>query len=232
MNIEIIHHGGREGVTGSCHELVLDAGHSVLIDCGLFQGAEVSAEGAAAHRPDIDFPVGRVRALVATHVHIDHVGRIPWLLAAGFKGPILTSEPSARLLPIVLADAFALGVTRDERLVERYLQMVQSRLKPLPYRQWQEVVATADLSCRIRLQRAGHILGSAYVECAFCAAPAASVPACSSPGIWAHRTRRSCPPRAPRGRPTSWCSRAPTATGCMKHAVFAASVCSGSSSGR
>jgi metallo-beta-lactamase family protein len=166
MPATIIHHGGRDGVTGSCHELVLDARNSLLIDCGLFQGAEVSSDGAGtAHRPDIEFPIASVRALIATHVHIDHVGRIPWLLAAGFEGPILCSEPSARLLPIVLADAFALGVTRDQRLIERYLQLVESRIQALPYRQWRTVVDTPAVRCRIRLQRAGHILGSAYVEC-------------------------------------------------------------------
>jgi metallo-beta-lactamase family protein len=166
MAIQIIHHGGRNGVTGSCHELVLDPANSLLVDCGLFQGAETSADGAAdAARPDIAFPVDHVRALVATHVHIDHVGRIPWLLAAGFKGQILCSEPSARLLPIVLADAFALGISRDRRLVERYLRLVESRLVALRYGQWHSVVDTPQLLCRIRLQPAGHILGSAFVEC-------------------------------------------------------------------
>jgi metallo-beta-lactamase family protein len=166
MTIQIIHHGGRNGVTGSCHQLVLDAAHSVLIDCGLFQGAETSTEGGAgADRLEIDFPVDTIRALVATHVHIDHVGRIPWLLAAGFKGPILCSEPSARLLPIVLADAFALGISRDQRLVERYLRLIESRIVALPYRHWHTLIDTPSLICRIRLQPAGHILGSAYVEC-------------------------------------------------------------------
>ncbi|MBR0564517.1 MBL fold metallo-hydrolase, partial [Azoarcus sp. L1K30] len=115
--------------------------------------------------PDIPFAVDKVMALVATHVHIDHVGRIPWLLAAGFKGPIYCSEPSARLLPVVLADAFELGISRDRRLVERYLKMVEARIRPLPWRTWHTVFDTAEGRCRIRLQRAGHILGSAYVEC-------------------------------------------------------------------
>ena len=166
MPAEIIHHGGRIGVTGSCHELVVGAEHSLLIDCGLFQGAEAgSSESAVARRRDIDFPLATVRALIATHVHIDHVGRIPWLLAAGFDGPIVCSEPSARLLPIVLADAFALEVTRDRRLIERYLRLVESRIQALPYRHWHTLIDTPDVTCRIRLQRAGHILGSAYVEC-------------------------------------------------------------------
>ena len=58
----------------------------LLVDCGLFQGAETSAEGkSAADRMAIEFPLDTIKALVATHVHIDHVGRIPYLLAAGFK---------------------------------------------------------------------------------------------------------------------------------------------------
>jgi metallo-beta-lactamase family protein len=166
MLANIVHHGAFNGVTGSCHQLFIDDVNSLLIDCGLFQGAETAPDGrAGAEQLEIGFAVDKVRALVATHVHIDHVGRIPWLLAAGFKGPIYCSEPSARLLPIVLADAFAMGVTRDARLVERYLRMVEARIRPLPYEAWHTVFDGPGGHCRIRLQRAGHILGSAYVEC-------------------------------------------------------------------
>ncbi|MBP6490796.1 MAG: MBL fold metallo-hydrolase, partial [Thauera sp.] len=111
MNPTILHHGARNGVTGSCHQLFVEGRNSLLVDCGLFQGAETAPDGrTAADRLEIDFPLEGVGALVLTHVHIDHCGRLPWLLAAGFKGPILCSEPSARLLPTVLADAFAVGV--------------------------------------------------------------------------------------------------------------------------
>ena len=99
------HHGAVDGVTGSCHQLLLADGRSILVDCGLFQGAETSADGGAAGQPDIGFPVADIQALVLTHVHIDHVGRIPHLLAAGFRGPIICSEASAILLPLVLEDA-------------------------------------------------------------------------------------------------------------------------------
>ncbi|MCB1965826.1 MAG: MBL fold metallo-hydrolase, partial [Candidatus Accumulibacter sp.] len=78
----ITHHGAVDGVTGSCHQLSLPDGQSVLIDCGLFQGAETSGEGAGAEQLAVSFPLDGVRALVVTHVHIDHVGRIPYLLAA------------------------------------------------------------------------------------------------------------------------------------------------------
>ncbi len=166
MNPTILHHGARNGVTGSCHQLFIEGRNSLLLDCGLFQGAETAPDGrSAADRLEIDFPLDGVGALVLTHVHIDHCGRLPWLLAAGFKGPILCSEPSARLLPTVLADAFAVGVSRDRALIERYLGKVEPRIRALPYGKWHLVYRSPDASCRIRLQRAGHILGSAYVEC-------------------------------------------------------------------
>lgn len=162
---QILHHGATHGVTGSCHQLQLDQEHSLLIDCGLFQGAETSADGSSGpQRPDIDFDTGTIKALIATHVHADHIGRLPNLLAAGFKGPILCSEPSAKLLPLVLEDAFRLEVSRDAKLLERYLGLIEKRTIALPYKTWFSIVDTPQLCARIRLQRAGHILGSAYVE--------------------------------------------------------------------
>ncbi len=161
--MHIDHQGARDGVTGSCHQLHLDDNTSLLIDCGLFQGGE-AGNGNNHERHSIDFDIRSVRALIATHVHIDHVGRIPWLLAAGFDGPIICSQPSAKLLPLVLEDAFKLGISRDRSQVERYLEQIESRIVALPYKQWFTLVDTPEQQVRIRLQRAGHILGSAYVE--------------------------------------------------------------------
>jgi metallo-beta-lactamase family protein len=162
MVIGLRHHGAREGVTGSCHQLLLDGKKSLLIDCGLFQGAETVEEaGTDADPHHIDFPV----AVVVTHVHIDHVGRIPWLLAAGYTGPIICSEPSAELLPLVLEDAFRLAVTGRQDVVENYLKMVKARMVPLAYKSTYTLLDSDQRQVCIRLQRAGHILGSAYVEC-------------------------------------------------------------------
>ncbi|HDS0940206.1 MBL fold metallo-hydrolase [Pseudomonas plecoglossicida] len=156
------HHGGTRGVTGSCHQLHLDPSTSLLVDCGLEQGAEAAPGAAAA---SLGFDVKGIEALVVTHVHLDHVGRIPALLAAGYRGPILCSEPSARLLPLVLEDAYKLGINSDPVQVERYLALLQRLIVPLPFEQWHPVVERGGLVCSIRLQRAGHLLGSAYVEC-------------------------------------------------------------------
>ncbi|MBD3641269.1 MAG: MBL fold metallo-hydrolase [Marinobacter sp.] len=186
--IEIKHHGATSGVTGSCHELSLKMGsdekrarfssdtdldaapesedphHGILIDCGLFQGQDEGREASAADLT-IDFPIHHIRALVVTHVHIDHVGRIPYLLAAGFEGPIICSEPSAVLLPEILEDALKIGFTRDRNLIERVLGLIRERVVPVPYGQWHSVFDEGECSLSVRLQRAGHILGSAYVEC-------------------------------------------------------------------
>jgi len=162
---QIEHHGAKDGVTGSCHQLHMNATSSLLVDCGLFQGNDASIPSEpGADRLAIEFPLDTIKALVATHVHIDHVGRIPYLLAAGFDGPILCSEPSAKLLPIVLEDAFKLGFSRDQAQIEKYIRLVEQRIIALPYQQWFTLADTDELQARIRLQRAGHILGSAYVE--------------------------------------------------------------------
>lgn len=154
---EIIHHGGRHGVTGSCHELRLGDDFGLLVDCGLFQGEEERS-------PAIEFPVAHLRGMVLTHVHLDHCGRIPYLLAAGFRGPIFCSEPSATLLPLMLEDALRVGVTRDSRLIASILRRLKRQLVPLPYGRWRNLPGPGGTpALRIKLQPAGHILGSAYV---------------------------------------------------------------------
>ncbi|MBA6420842.1 MBL fold metallo-hydrolase RNA specificity domain-containing protein [Pseudomonas sp. 5Ae-yellow] len=161
----IQHHGAVNGVTGSCHQLWLTEDDSLLIDCGLFQGAEVSNGGAGQNSLAIEFALTTVHALIATHVHVDHIGRLPWLLAAGFDQPIHCTEPSALLMPTVLEDAFKVGISRDAALSERYVKKVSGYLQGHPYKKWVTVLERPDLVCRIRFQRAGHILGSAYIEC-------------------------------------------------------------------
>ncbi len=175
--IEILHHGAKQGVTGSCHELRLGERDAILIDCGLFQGAEASSrDGADENGQEIDFAIEHIRALVVTHVHIDHVGRIPYLLAAGFDGPIYCSEPSARLLPLVLEDAIKVGFTRNRRLVESFLDRLAELIVPVPYTRWQPIALEGAGRLEIRLQPAGHILGSAYVECRMADLPENSRP--------------------------------------------------------
>ncbi|MDW7643559.1 MAG: MBL fold metallo-hydrolase [Desulfuromonadales bacterium] len=161
----ILHHGAANGVTGSCHELRLDDKAAILVDCGLFQGDDAPFQTSGRDGQEIDFPIGHIRALVVTHVHIDHVGRIPHLLAAGFEGPILCTEPSALLLPLVLEDAVKVGFTRDRRLLELFARRLKQQIVTVPCGQWTEVDTGTASALKVRFRPAGHILGSAYVEC-------------------------------------------------------------------
>ena len=156
--MDILHHGAVNGVTGSCHELLINEQTSVLIDCGLFQG-EDSKEDLS-----IEFDISHVTALIVTHCHIDHVGRIPYLLAAGFKGPIFTSQASASLLPLVIEDALKVGVTRDPKIINACLKLLKRRTVPVDFKTWFDLPCNGQQKAKARFQRAGHILGSAYVE--------------------------------------------------------------------
>ncbi len=165
--MKIKHHGATTGVTGSCHELALDGDNSVLIDCGLFQGAEISGDGAGFEKLKINFATDHIKALLVTHCHIDHVGRIPYLMAAGFKGPIYCTKPTALMLPQILEDAVKIGFTRDKRLLNRFIKQLQAQIVAVEYKQWLPVqeLQAANQQLRVKFQPAGHILGSAYVEC-------------------------------------------------------------------
>ncbi|WP_194791380.1 MBL fold metallo-hydrolase RNA specificity domain-containing protein [Pseudomonas sp. UFMG81] len=158
----ISHHGGVRGVTGSCHQLHLDDVTSLLIDCGLEQGRDVRP---GAQPGELGFDIAGIQALIVTHVHLDHVGRIPALFAAGFRGPILCSEPSAKLLPLVLEDAYRLDISSEPAQVARYIEFLEQHIVALPFECWHALVDRPGVHCAIRLQRAGHLLGSAYVEC-------------------------------------------------------------------
>jgi metallo-beta-lactamase family protein len=143
---EIIHHGATQGVTGSCHQMCIDAEHSFLIDCGLFQGSDVSnGKEAAAAQSAVLFSLKTIKALIVTHVHADHIGRIPQLLAAGFSGPILCSEPSAQLMPLVLEEAFRLQFGGTQKEADQYLEFIAKRAIALPFNTWFELLSSPEL---------------------------------------------------------------------------------------
>ena len=193
----IIHHGAKDGVTGSCHELRLGAASAladysgVLVDIGLFQGDESATSGTNSSVQEIEFPIDHIRALLITHCHIDHVGRLPWLLTAGFNGPIYCTRATALLLPLVIEDALRVGVTRNQALIRAVIDRVRGLLRPVEYGEWVGVegfggdgldggfaggfetgvkggfgarIEHRGRGLQVRFRQAGHILGSAYVE--------------------------------------------------------------------
>lgn len=154
--MKLVHHGAHEGVTGSCHQLFWQRDRSLLVDCGIFQGNE-----ALKHpNPEINFPISSLQCMLLTHVHVDHVGRLPYLMAAGFDKPIYCSGPTARLLPLVMEDSLKIGFTRSKRLIKKFLKHISKQLRPLPYNTWH----TLESGPKIRLRPAGHVLGSTIFE--------------------------------------------------------------------
>lgn len=159
--VDILHHGAIDGVTGSCHQIVFENKQSLLVDCGIFQGDDESPYGAYQDDLTIDFDLDGVMGLICTHVHNDHVSRIPYLIAAGFDKPIYCSFPSAVLLPHVLREAIKMSGIRDKVAMEAIVDRVERLIKPLTYGAWFPI--RPDIS--IRVQPTGHILGASYVEC-------------------------------------------------------------------
>lgn len=154
--MEIIHHGGKETVTGSCHEFRSN-GQAVLIDCGLFQGADT--------RPlDIEFDTKALGALLFTHTHIDHIGRLPWLLANGFNKPIYCTAATAELIPLMLEDSLKLQLGLKYKQAQRVLNRIRKLLVAKEYNQWFPIDVQQPDGLYARFQPAGHILGSAYIE--------------------------------------------------------------------
>ena len=161
--MQVIHHGAHQGVTGSCHQLIISPTESLLIDCGLFQGAD-ELQGAGnnhhnAYLPDPYQDASGLQGLIITHAHIDHVGRLPELLEAGFNAPIYCTEATAVLLPMVMEDALGLTRRGSDRANRLLINKMRRLLQPMAYDQWR----TLD-SVQLRLRQAGHILGSAYAE--------------------------------------------------------------------
>ncbi|MGF1695088.1 MBL fold metallo-hydrolase [Vibrio lamellibrachiae] len=154
--MEIIHHGGKDTITGSCHELRSDA-QAILVDCGLFQGSD--------SRPlEIEFETKHLDALLLTHSHIDHIGRLPWLLASGFNKPIYCSEATSVLVPLMLEDSLKLQLGLSNRKTEQVLNQIRRMLHPHEYDQWFPITNYVTNGLYARFQQAGHILGSAYIE--------------------------------------------------------------------
>ena len=92
--------GAAGGVTGSLHRLEVD-GIQYLLDCGMFQGRRKEAERL---NRDFPFPASSIAAVVLSHAHIDHSGRLPLLVKNGFHGPIYTTPATIDLCDAMLRD--------------------------------------------------------------------------------------------------------------------------------
>ena len=163
--------GAAGEVTGSCH-LLEHAGRKLLLDCGLFQGSP--AQELRNHQP-FPFDPTSIDAVILSHAHLDHSGRLPQLVRQGFHGPIYAHAATRDLARIMLLDAAELA-RKDAESADRHgrrrtlaseplygpidVEHCLDRFHALIYGKRAEILP--GLTCR--LQDAGHILGAASVE--------------------------------------------------------------------
>src|SRR3989339_1698453 len=93
--------GAVEDVTGSCF-LVETAGKRLLVDCGMHQGERMCSTRNAE---PFGFEPSHIDAVLITHAHFDHTGRLPDLVKQGYHGPIFMTAPTASLIEIILSDS-------------------------------------------------------------------------------------------------------------------------------
>ncbi|MEJ2572600.1 MAG: MBL fold metallo-hydrolase [Gammaproteobacteria bacterium] len=164
--------GATREVTGSCFLIEINGRH-LLVECGLVQGEPADE---ARNRAPFPFDPRRLDAVILTHAHLDHSGRLPLLVKAGYRGPVYTHPASRDLARIMLKDAGYLNekeVEWDNRKRQRKhlplleplytmtdAQAAMRRFKAVGYGETVEILQGVTL----RLADAGHILGSAIVE--------------------------------------------------------------------
>lgn len=164
--------GASTTVTGSCH-LLSTENHKILLDCGQFQGGKALE---AMNAEPFPFIPSEVEAMILSHAHIDHCGRIPLLVKRGFEGPIYCTDATADLLQVMLKDSAYIHEKDAEWQSKKALRAGKPAVEPLytmadaekaltlvkPVLYDQMVELNEDM--RIVFNDAGHILGSAITE--------------------------------------------------------------------
>ena len=160
--------GATHEVTGSCSLIEVGDKH-ILVDCGMEQGADIFE--------NIEIPVSPsdIEAIVITHAHIDHTGKIPFLVANGYSGPIYSTEATARLCSVMLMDSAHIQEfeaqwrnrkgrrSGDEEFTPLYTtEDVQNTLKLFRTAGYGQDIEIFD-DVTINYTDAGHLLGSSSV---------------------------------------------------------------------
>lgn len=164
--------GAAREVTGSC-TLLEAAGRRLLIDCGMEQGRDVYRNA------DLPCAAGAVDALLLTHAHIDHSGRIPYLYKNGFRGPIYATDATMDLCGIMLEDSAHIqeqeaewknrkGQRSGREPVEpdytvEDAQKVMRQFLPCAYGRWTPLFDGPAGRLEVRFTDVGHLLGSASI---------------------------------------------------------------------
>lgn len=169
--MKIIPHGAAQEVTGSCHEIQVND-KRILLDCGLFQGHR---QEAAVKNSQFSFDPSSIDAVVLSHAHMDHVGRIPLLYKKGYRGPVHCTYASKDLAEVMLQDSGYIQEKDEEYFCRRLEKSMMQCDGPLytqqdaidcmeifqgqNYGQWFDVCE----GIQAQFLEAGHIIGAAMV---------------------------------------------------------------------
>jgi metallo-beta-lactamase family protein len=165
--VHVTFSGATREVTGSCHLLTVGE-HTVALDCGMFQGHRSEMREKNAKLP---FPPEQLSAIVLSHAHIDHAGRLPLLTRNGFTGTIWATAASRDLCAIMLADSAHIQ-EKDAEYLRRHGReatdplYTQADIGPLMQQMVGEPYGrpfSVAPGIRATFVDAGHILGSASV---------------------------------------------------------------------
>ncbi|MGB5255905.1 MAG: MBL fold metallo-hydrolase [Woeseiaceae bacterium] len=172
MSFDLTFYGATGEVTGSMY-LIQAGDHTVLLECGLIQGGEENEQRNADPFP---VSVNEIDAVILSHAHIDHSGRVPLLVKRGYSGPVYTQNATKALCEIMWPDSGYLNEKEVEWKNRKRKRKGQPLLKPLYTLEDAEEalkllrgVAYGDEltvvpGLTLRYFDAGHILGSAIVE--------------------------------------------------------------------
>jgi len=139
---------------------------SLIIDCGFFQGSRISEE---KNKEPFPFNISSVDAVLITHAHIDHIGRIPKLVKDDYKGKIFSTIPTKEFSEIMLEDSLGILMKENKRNGKQDLIYDENDIRKA-MSQWEAVDYHQEFSVgdfKIVFKDAGHILGSAIIELEF-----------------------------------------------------------------
>jgi metallo-beta-lactamase family protein len=171
--MRVTSYGAAGEVTGSCH-LLEAGGKRLLVDCGQFQGGD---DSYARNAEPFRFDVRKIDAVILTHSHLDHIGRVPLLVRKGYKGPILATTETREIGRLILMDA-AHVMYEEYGAHRRKAERQGDEVEPPPYGVEDVLVAMDQFQApvgydsplslghglSVTFRNVGHILGSAFLE--------------------------------------------------------------------
>jgi len=169
--MKLITHGAAQEVTGTCHEIQV-GGKRILLDCGLFQG---SRQEASVKNAEFAFDPKEIDAVVLSHAHADHVGRIPLLYKRGYRNKVLCTYATKDLADVMLQDSGYIH-EKDEEYFCKHLQKSMMKCEGPLYTQ-QDAIDCMEIfegknyndwfdvcdGIKAQFLDAGHIIGAAMV---------------------------------------------------------------------